>query len=731
MKVNKIFIALTAVFLLSEILVFTGCKSKKMKLDPVSVGSDYSSGTGQTGTLSIENGHILDDGDENSTYLNPSTFYNSDGTLVKTVYITSDTTARRLEDDNEVHLKKTQMVKLVAFDGHTALILLPISCWPQEHTPSYAKVSVTKISPILPHVSLDMIDIDQFKNYFIGSWLGTDIFGNSDNKILMNFYDSYYAEDANLVIDRFNYMGYSYGDYDIENENGTLILKIKIFSNDEDYYNEVSSRDFTKYEFIIRTPNENSFTLEERGSFKGDTFVRKVSFKDPYEIEQFNIDDLNFYNSHHCLEHIKRLMESDSESKKTYAQVFSKFGIYIDNKEYKEVYDSYWDTIVKANETKSYPQFNQKYNVSSQTEITSEEFYNNYLKEFEKRNPKQLSIEEAMKDYESIKKFYYKGERLFQYVGVSLYDGETKAPKDVYSEPNVKSERVFEFTTPHFTKIVGLGPKATINGVTSHWVQIVLPQFAWNSNKPVYGWIFGAYIQFPKEENGESLWYCSDSFTESKNMPMDYEYEDIEIENSGYDSIFYSPDLYDANENYETTFYRYLKYSQDKRCRKFNYDISQIPDPIEMDFIRAGVYGKIYQSWKQIKEKLYLEEIYNTKIQNSKSLYPVFLKGADNLTVSKNDISKDPETKITQYKNGDKVYHMIYHSYRDSDYRIHDEIEVIENPKSNDSKTIAEWKSDQFDIISETRAYLSFDSSDKPVLHVLKLNGTFRTKEEY
>lgn len=83
MKVNKIFKLFTVALLLSEILVFTGCKSKTMKVDPVSVGSDYSSGTGQTATFSIENGHILDDGDENSTYLNPSSFYNSDGTLVE------------------------------------------------------------------------------------------------------------------------------------------------------------------------------------------------------------------------------------------------------------------------------------------------------------------------------------------------------------------------------------------------------------------------------------------------------------------------------------------------------------------------------------------------------------------------------------------------------------------------------------------------------------------------
>lgn len=731
MKVNKIFTVLTAAFLLAEILVFTGCKSKRMKIDPVSVGSDYSSGTGQTATFSIENGHILDDGDENSTYLNPSSFYNSDGTLVKTVYITSDTTAKRLEDDFEFQLKKAQMVKLVAFNGHEAIILLPLSCWPPEHTPSYAKISVTKISPILPHISLDMVDTDYFKKYFQGSWFGTDITGNSDNKILMNFYDSYFKQDANLIIDRFNNLGYSYGDFDIENENGTFILKIKIFSDDEDYYNDVSSREFSKYEFIIRTPNENSFTLETRDGLTSETFLKKVSFKESYEIEQFDIEDLNFYNSHQCVEHIKRLMDSDNESKKSYAQVFSKFGIYIDNKEYKEIYSQYWNKIELANETKSYPQYNPKYNISSKTEITAENLYNHYLKDYEDRNPQQLTIEEALKDFETIKKFYYNEERLYQYCGINLWDDDTRVTRNVYAKPDLNSGVVFKYTTGHFAKITALGPKDTINGVTSHWVEIVLPQFAWRSNNPEYGWIFGEYVLFPDKEDGEALWYCSDSFTESKNTPMDYEYEDIEIENSGYDSIFYSPDLYDVNENYETTFYRYLKYSQDSRCRKHNFDISQIPDPIEMDFIRAGVYGKVHGHWDQIKEKLYLEEIYNNMIQNSKSLYPVFLKGADNLTISKNDISKEPETKITQYKNGDKLYHMIYRSHRDSDFRIHDEIEVIENPKDGDSKTVASWKSDQFDLVSETRAYLSFDSSDKPVLHVLKLNGTFRTKEEY
>lgn len=782
MRFIKLLSISSIIFFLSTSIFFISCNSKnETETDESSTENILSESVNNSST---ENQNLKSNQQNNK--INPASFYDADGTLVKTVYTTCDAQVKLLDGTTKYLIKDT-MLKLVAFDGKTATILLPISKW-DDNIPVYAKIPVNQITTIYPYFSIFEKNSEEIKEFLsLTKWTGkfngifdsnSDIYGelsfSSDTSSEECFWfnsDYYFSFVGNYDIEIVNDENSEF----IEYSNFGIYIRVNIHSYDEyDYYEK-------QFILPISLCDENhiEFFGCNNDNVEGE-FTRSYSFPSLQELETFFFSDKQIYNDHYYLDLIKNFLDTlDETTRISYSKQFVKFGIFINTEEYKQIYNDYWKDICIKNQTNPFPYYNKKYDFSITHSNLNESFYKHYVAEVNNQYSKQKTYEETMADFDTLSKFYYKGEELYPYCHIYAYDENTKSGRNIYKKPTENSDCVYTYKSSFYAKITGIGPKDTINGVTSHWVQIVLPRFVWKSMYPEYGWVFGAYVSSPydiylRDENEDYFHYCSNSFITLKALPWNFSYDKINVSDYGYDSLFYSPDLYDANENYQTSYYRYLVFNQDERLNSLHYDNPMIMDDLEMEFIRSGVYANIMDAKKEIPEKLYLEEIYNHQIQNAHSMYPVFLKKADNITKKADDLlfyakegrfylnqdNKNSEnisyaypenyiiydpynegynksldnsisSKASLYKSEDgKTFWMVYHTYRDTEYLIHDAITVLELTSQSELEYIDSWVSNTFDILSETKASLIFENNE-PLLVVQKLNGTLRSKEEY
>lgn len=123
----------------------------------------------------------------------------------------------------------------------------------------------------------------------------------------------------------------------------------------------------------------------------------------------------------------------------------------------------------------------------------------------------------------------------------------------VRTRGDLKAEKICTIPYQFPVTIIALGEMATIDGIESAWVEILLPRFAWKGDSPEFGWVFGGYLK--NEEENTS--FCFDS--------SDYngDYHDIP---------YHSGHLYDIDENGESYLNKYLERSSRDLAQSDPYD---------------------------------------------------------------------------------------------------------------------------------------------------------------
>ncbi|MBQ0003562.1 MAG: hypothetical protein KBT21_08485, partial [Treponema sp.] len=755
MKVNKLLIitAFTAIF--SDTLILTGCGSKNStssKTENIQV----SGGINEI-TVSKSKGDILleyDENDENLKAVNIESFYKKNGHLIDTVFIKNTSAyAIPLNSNDKEFFTANTVVKLIALNSKKALILLPPSRCINKKSPVYAVINSDDLTPAnyIPTTSYEHeISISEYydllnSHEWYGFFTPAKKLLNTDNAFgIFHFMTS---TDDTTSFTFANSDGALTGTYNISYNGDSNELQIKIFDNQNNYYDD--STDSTSYIYYIRGNTTKSYiSLSYPYEGQNDLFYN-IDFTSTDKLNNYEFVDLcrhnndYFFDTIDCIDPCSQYLFSNPKNKVFIQNLFIKFGLYINSKTYLKNYDEYWNPIMKNFQTTQCPAYNISYDTESNnnpfTTVNEEDYYTaNVI-----QNPNQLTVEDVFSDYETLKKFYYKDSELYPYAYIHEDSERYNKNINIYKSPDINSEVVF---TENFfmANISAIGKKATVNGQTSHWVEIVLPRFIWKSNEPEYGWVFGTNVHFDKDF--KYPFHFSWSLLEEKNNINDFDYDPLYLSQNQLDPIFSKKDLYDINEGEHSSYHRYLL-TKDTTLSG------------ELEFIKSGVYAHIRYPDDEIEKCLYLEEIVNSNQQHARSLYPVFIKDVPNLTDSKNHpVVKSELNGFTfETKNSEKVFcrypynyiknnvyystiknkaslikadidkdlFMVYHSYVDFEYRIHDSVTLIECSHSGESKVIYSWNSIFYDVISQTKTNVIF-VDDNPKLIVQQLNGTLR-----
>ena len=760
MKVNKIFTVLTAAFLLAEILVFTGCKSKNTKKEAISTEiSDTNNGSERQGDVLLK----YDEYDNNLKTIEISDFYKPNGYLIDTVYIKDTNSFAITLDGHKEFFSEDTIVKLIALNSRKALILLPPSRCIETKGPVYAVIDASALSPIPleDFISPDFngtyhqSEYERFSILDSHSWYGIfspakELLDTNDTFGIFNFM-SQNKGDTHFTFT--NKKGTLSGDYDISYDGDSYILEIKIFDNQNNYYDD--STDATTYKYHIRLfMNKAYVSLADHYAITQIDLFYKMDFSSLDKLKNYEFTDTfnnscnYFFDKYYCTVPCSQFLFSNPKNKDDYQKTFIKFGIYINSDNYIKDFEDYWHPIMLQYATSECPVYNFVYdkikNIYPVTTITKDNYYSaNVI-----TNSQQLKLEDALADYDTLKKFYYKETELYPY-GYIFNPSDDSKDVNIYKNPDVKSEVVFKENF-FYANISAIGKKAKINGIESHWVEIVLPRFLWKGDDPEYGWVFGTNVNF--DEKYKYTTNFSWSLTGNKPNVHDFDFKPLELSTERIDPIFSTKDLYDINESEHSSYHRYLL-SKDTTLEG------------NLEFIKSGVNAHIRFPEDEIINSLYLEDIVNSNQQQSRSLYPVFINDADNLIVRKNDpivkselngfsIKKDSKSSSSQifeypynyihdninydsiknkatlyeFENGKRII-MVYHSYVDSEYKIHDGITLIDDSKTSENKIITVWHSGTFDVISQTRAKVIL-IDDEPKIIVKKLNGTLKFEEK-
>ncbi|MCR5614526.1 hypothetical protein [Treponema sp.] len=392
-------------------------------------------------------------------------------------------------------------------------------------------------------------------------------------------------------------------------------------------------------------------------------------------------------------------------------------------------------------------------------EDPGDDFFLNYIS-FD-TNQQAKNYNETQADLDTLKHFY-RSTGDMQLYGTNIWS-EHNYSKDrvkeelcVYAQPDEKSEVKYRTSMPDYFKIVGIGKKDTLYGITSHWVNVVIPRFLWKSDKPEYGWVFGDALSFTDELYPTNYSY---RISEENKEPWAFEYEPLNLSQEDFDSFFSSKKLYDVNENGESNYTRYLRYLSESG-KSYIPDFLHIKYPeIQFEFIKSGVYpGSIHE--KEIKPEFKIDYLYSHMLQAQNSLYPIYISGADNLLLHndaeilthvsldycKVKILKDNFEFRARYIFDSTIEHTekvinnaVIYDLNDSSYLVmiytvfinaggakQDQINVYKIQSESDgqskkAKRIFAWKSKSLDCLSETRANIVF--ARNPFIRINKLNA--------
>nr|WP_318661285.1 hypothetical protein [uncultured Treponema sp.] len=738
---KKLFVLSTIVFLIA------GCKKNVKSENQAELTQE--SGTDLEYTTSDE---------QNSdfvSYQELKPFYKVNGMPVETVYALKDFKANSDSGDRDVYVYTNEMLKLVSITGDKAKVLAPVRECVKNKELFYIDVNINDITP--EHKSndydsltkkndiTDYLDRFQWKGFFPPSrfyYDGDEIEG------VMTF-RSY--DKGNVQFTFKSDYGVLKGTYHISKNDNQTLLNVDIYKTDDnDFYSEADSA-ADSYQMILYDFNEDTFWLQEgRGA---DPYLISLYFPLPdlYELENLSFDEQIAWDLSHyeCISYYDSNLDKIFDDKETvhqYVNALAKLGICLKKAEYKKIYDSYWNDQFPASEISNHD-FDR---------TTGEDYLSKYF--LYKTNPEVKAYEDVLKDLDSLKPFYREsGEmRLYGTNMWSVYNYSEDRIKDeltVYEKPDEKSTVLYKTKDIAYFKIVGIGKKDTLYGVTSHWVEIILPRFKWSSDQVESGWVFGAALDFSDDIYPTNY---SFSYIEGKEPP-DFEYDPLELTLDNFNSLFSSKELYDVNENGETNYTRYLRFLKENN-RSFMLDFYDEPYPdFQLEFIRSGVYpGAAHE--KELKSEFKLDYIYTRMMQHEYSLYPVYIEYADNLTLRKSDprtltaddLSKCTVTipklnnfefdceyiinsqlehttevlnKATLYEMIDGTYFvMVYSVFKNASYCKQDQVNVYKIDESRNVERIYTWKSKCLDWVSETKACITFEGK-APAVDIYKINA--------
>lgn len=490
------------------------------------------------------------------------------------------------------------------------------------------------------------------------------------------------------------------------------------------------------------------------------TYACKKNVKEENDINE--LENLSFdgqtawdLSQPECIEYYDANLDKilgDTETVQQYVQAFAKLGICLKKIEYKNIYDNYWNSQFSNSEL-----LNQDFGRTGNKD--------NFQKYFSYQiNPEVKTDEEVSNDIDSLKPFYRPSGGMHLY-GTNIWSSNNYSEDrineelNVYEMPDEKSAVLFNTNKIAYFKIVGIGKKDTLYGVTSHWVKIIIPRFIWASDQPEFGWVFGAALIF-----SDDIYPTNYSFShiEDKNNPHDFDYKPLKITADNFNTLFSSKKLYDVNENGETNYNLYLKFLEINNI-SFILDLyNELYPDFQLEFIRSGVYpGTVHE--KEIKAEYKLDYLYTRMMQHQYSLYPVYIKAADNLVIRKSDpevITAEDLSKCTitvpklnnlefdcKYITNSGLEHtreilnkatlyempdgtnlvMVYTVFKNDSYCKQDQINVFKINNSTNVERIYTWKSKCTDWLSETKAYITFKGK-APVINIYKMN-TFSKDE--
>ncbi len=73
----------------------------------------------------------------------------------------------------------------------------------------------------------------------------------------------------------------------------------------------------------------------------------------------------------------------------------------------------------------------------------------------------------------------------------------------VRDKPSLKSNRLCGLPNMIQVKVVAIGKKETIDGITAPWVEILIPRYEWKGEKAEYGWVFGGYLSNSRKKQDD------------------------------------------------------------------------------------------------------------------------------------------------------------------------------------------------------------------------------------
>lgn len=242
-----------------------------------------------------------------------------------------------------------------------------------------------------------------------------------------------------------------------------------------------------------------------------------------------------------------------------------------------------------------------------------------------------------------LERFYEDGFYKYDLKNVMSIDSEEGLR--VRSEPSLNSSKICTLPEDFNVVVTCLGPEATIDGIKSAWVEILLPRYLWSGLEAEFGWVFGGYLK-------ERITFRKNFYLK----PQNRHYEDYESDSY---LPYNSPALYDIvqgisvfdrycterTKNSDRTFGNSSEYTDEVRSRLFEYKIKTALEILKLTY--SGVIPNnsdnyyfssqsFHSFWDLVQEKRQIHPVYHwgtpvpeyTRLLTDETIFLDLMKGS-------------------------------------------------------------------------------------------------------
>ncbi len=121
--------------------------------------------------------------------------------------------------------------------------------------------------------------------------------------------------------------------------------------------------------------------------------------------------------------------------------------------------------------------------------IIYDQSYINNVKKLTKSTKKNMNRERYATIPEELERFYDGYDDLKNIMSIDSPEGLR-----VRTDPTLSASKICTLPYGFNVIVTCLGPEATIDGIDSAWVEILLPQYLWSGYDQEFGWVFGGYL---------------------------------------------------------------------------------------------------------------------------------------------------------------------------------------------------------------------------------------------